>query len=195
MSWVVEPGDYELNSEGNPVAVCTLADDIRLPWNHVAIKGHNMTENLGLERMVLNVISNPNIRFLIVCGSEIKGHNSGQSLISLWKNGVDAKNRIIDARGAIPVIQNIPSSFIRRFQEQVTVVDMIGVSDHRILSKKVRELGCGRVKPYKGRRIDFSRYLMKPDVVESIPTSGRSTVSISEDYGITLDPESGRISG
>ncbi len=41
------------------------------------------TENLGLEKVIANIISNPNIRFILLCGTEVKGHLSGQTLAAL----------------------------------------------------------------------------------------------------------------
>ena len=38
-----------------------------------ALAGTLQTENVGLEKVICNVVSNPNIRFLIVCGPESPG--------------------------------------------------------------------------------------------------------------------------
>ncbi len=47
------------------------------------------TENLGVEKIVANTISNSNIRFLLLCGMESKGHLPGNTLLALHKNGID----------------------------------------------------------------------------------------------------------
>ena len=44
-----------------------------------ALCGPCKTENLGLEKVIANVIANPNIRFMLFCGTEVKGHLSGQT--------------------------------------------------------------------------------------------------------------------
>ena len=51
-----------------------------IPKQKIAIYGSLRTENIGIEKIVANIISNPNIRFLVICGEEIRGHNSGKSL-------------------------------------------------------------------------------------------------------------------
>ena len=118
--------------EGNPsscVAVVTLSEEFDLPHDKVALYGNMKTENLGVEKVVGNVISNPNIRFLIVCGTEVRGHRSGDSIVCLHRSGVDSNNRVIGARSAIPFIENLPLPAVARFQEQVRIVDLIDVSD------------------------------------------------------------------
>ena len=69
--------------------------------------------------MVANIISNPNIRFLILCGAEVQGHITGQSIQALHENGCDPeKKKITGATGAIPFVENIPMEGVERFQQQ-----------------------------------------------------------------------------
>jgi len=96
------------------------------PPESVAIYGRLKTENIGIEKIVANTISNPNIRFLVICGDEIKGHCSGSSILALHKNGIDSNNRIIGAPGAIPYIENLKEEAIKRFQKQMTFIDLLG---------------------------------------------------------------------
>ena len=122
-------GEFTLGDVKGPVAIATLASHIDFPKDKVAIWGHIKTENLGIEKVIVNVISNPELRVLIVCGEEVRGHRSGHSLFSIHKNGIDENGRIIGARGAVPFIENVPLEAIERFQEQVELVDMIGNTD------------------------------------------------------------------
>jgi tetrahydromethanopterin S-methyltransferase subunit A len=49
------------------------------------------TENLGIERLTRNVLANPSIRFVVVCGDDGRqriGHLPGQSLVALARDGV-----------------------------------------------------------------------------------------------------------
>jgi len=109
------------------------------PSDKVAIYGPLKTENIGVEKIVANVISNPNIRFLVVCGEEIRGHRSGSSLVALNKNGIDKTNRIIDAPGAIPYIENIDNKAIERFRNQIKIVDLIGNIKIDEIDKKIND--------------------------------------------------------
>jgi len=125
---------------GNPascVAVVTLSEWMDFPQDLVAVYGSMKTENLGVEKVVANTVSNPNIRYLIVCGREVRGHRSGESLKCLHEYGIDGNNRVLKAKSAIPYIENLPHDAIKRFQEQVTLIDLIGVEDTQEIIGKI----------------------------------------------------------
>jgi tetrahydromethanopterin S-methyltransferase subunit A len=195
MMWPIEPGEFVVCDPRKHIAVVTLDDDITLPADVLAIYGKSRTENLGVERVVLNTISNPNIRVVVVCGEEIHGHMAGQAILSLWRNGVDEKRRIIGASGAIPYIQNLPPHFIERFREQVEVVDLIGVADEKRLRAKLEELSKREFTAFSGEELDFGEYLLKQ---ESALTGSLGLeefeVSLSPEYGIKFNTRSGKVS-
>ena len=140
--WPVVNGDYIVGDPESPVAATTLASHIEdIPVEAgAAIAGPCKTENLGIEKMIANLISNPNIRFLILCGSEVQGHITGQSIEALHQNGVDPdKRNIIGATGAIPYIENIPDEGIERFQKQLEIVNLIDVEDADAIKARVKE--------------------------------------------------------
>ncbi|MGI6481715.1 MAG: tetrahydromethanopterin S-methyltransferase subunit A [Methanobacterium sp.] len=140
--WPVINGDYVVGDPQSCVAGATLASHIEevLVDAGAAIAGPCKTENLGIEKMVANLISNPNIRFLLLCGSEVQGHITGQSIEALHANGVDAdKRKIVGATGAIPFIENVPDEAIERFQQQMEIVSMIDIEDAAAIQSKVKE--------------------------------------------------------
>ncbi|MEW6010690.1 MAG: tetrahydromethanopterin S-methyltransferase subunit A [Euryarchaeota archaeon] len=140
--WPVINGDYIVGDPESPVAATTLASHIEdVPVDAgAAIAGPCKTENLGIEKMLANIISNPNIRFLILCGSEVQGHITGQSIEALHQNGVDPEKRsIVGATGAIPYVENIPDEGIERFQQQLEIVNLIDVEDAAAIQSKVKE--------------------------------------------------------
>jgi len=140
--WPVVNGDYIVGDPESPVAATTLASHIEdVPVDAgAAIAGPCKTENLGIEKMLANIISNPNIRFLILCGSEVQGHITGQSIEALHQNGVDPEKRsIVGATGAIPYVENIPDEGIERFQQQLEIVNLIDVEDAAAIQSKVKE--------------------------------------------------------
>ncbi len=139
-SWPTEIGRYNVVDKQSPVAVCTLGDvDITIK-NDVAISGPCRTENLGIEKIIKNVLSNPNIRFLLLCGTEPKGHFVGQAFLSLMTNGIDADMRIIGAKGVMPFLKNVTKEEVESFKRQITVVDMIGNRNVDDVMNKVEEL-------------------------------------------------------
>ena len=140
--WPVINGDYVVGDPESPVAAATLASHIeQIPVDAgAAIAGPCKTENLGIEKMMANLISNPNIRFLVLCGSEVQGHITGQSIEALHANGVDPeKRKIIEATGAIPFIENIPGEGIERVQQQLEIVSIIDTEDAAAIQSKIKE--------------------------------------------------------
>ena len=163
-------GDFTVCSNNGCVAVVLLTVEYTPPDN-VAIYGPLKTENIGIEKIVANVISNPHIRYVVICGDDIRGHRSGSSLVALHKNGIDEQNKIIDAPGAIPYIENLKKEAIERFRAQVEIVDLIGVKDKNKLGKTIDECtkkslpSFGkpyitiRIKPEISTKIDDKRAL------------------------------------
>lgn len=126
-SWPREAGRYTVGDKKNCVAVCTLSDlDIVVPMEKVAIAGKCVTENIGIEKIIKNIITNPNIRFLVLCGTEPKGHDVGQAFLSLVQNGLTDGRRIAGATGAMPFLRNVSDSEIEHFKQQITLIDLIG---------------------------------------------------------------------
>ncbi|RME73711.1 MAG: DUF4346 domain-containing protein [Planctomycetota bacterium] len=136
--WPPYPGEYRTIRYASPVAVCTLhsrdlvdATAAAAPAG-LSIVGALQTENLGIERIVENVVANPHIRVLLICGEDTPGrigHFPGQSLISLVENGIDERARIVGAAGKRPVLQNIGADLVEHFRRQVRVVDHRGLVD------------------------------------------------------------------
>jgi tetrahydromethanopterin S-methyltransferase subunit A len=69
----------------------------------------------------------------------VKGHLSGQTLIALHKGGVK-EGRVVGAEGAIPFIENLTADAIKRFQEQVEVVNIMESEDLGAIKAKIHEL-------------------------------------------------------
>jgi tetrahydromethanopterin S-methyltransferase subunit A len=140
--WPVLSGEYVTGDPESAVAVVTLGshmDDIPVKAG-AAISGPLHTENLGIEKVIANTISNPNIRFLVVCGSEVQGHITGQSIKAVHENGVDADMRIVGSQGAIPILDNMTGEGVQRFRDQLEIVDLVDVEDHGTIQSKIE--GC-----------------------------------------------------
>ena len=140
-------GDFKCGLYDSNIAVVILNLEY-IPIDNVAIYGKLKTENIGIEKIVANIISNPNIRFLLICGKEIRGHKSGKSLISLHKYGLDENNKIINAPGAIPYIENLNMEAITRFQNQITILNYINLTDKKKLDKIINSYIIKKTKSY-----------------------------------------------
>ncbi|MEN3004172.1 DUF4346 domain-containing protein [Dehalobacterium formicoaceticum] len=127
-----------------PVAISTLgnselADKIsELKSNGLSIVGKTETENIGVEKIIKNILAVPSIKYLMLCGADSEGHYSGNTLLSLWENGVDHKMRVIASKGKNPVLSNSSPQEVDVFRNQIEVIDMIGCED---LSKILESLG------------------------------------------------------
>ncbi len=140
--WPLVKGDYHSGDANSPVAVVTMGshlDEQGVCDAGAALCGSCKTENLGLEKVIANVISNPNIRFILFCGTEVKGHLSGQTLAALHKGGVK-EGRVVGAEGAIPFIENLNEAAIKRFQEQTEIVNIMESEDLNAIKAKINEL-------------------------------------------------------
>ncbi|MHB1680136.1 MAG: DUF4346 domain-containing protein [bacterium] len=146
--WPISPGEYSsfCGGEGCPVAVSTLASvDLydklsKLRPKGLCITGKTETENIGIEKIIKNTISNPTIHYLIVSGKESEGHNSGQTLMSLYENGVDKNMRIIGSAGKRPILKNVSREEAESFRKQVEVINLIGCEDVEVITDKIGEL-------------------------------------------------------
>ncbi len=140
--WPPLPGDYQVLRFQAPVAVCTLNSDHLIDEiknsqiEGLSIVGSLHTENLGIEHLIRNVLANPHIRYLIVCGEDTQkaiGHLPGQSLVALSEHGVNENMRIIEAKGKRPMLKNIPLEYVESFRNQVQVINQIGEVDAALL--------------------------------------------------------------
>jgi tetrahydromethanopterin S-methyltransferase subunit A len=154
-TWPPVPGEYHVFCDGDscPVAVTTLFSTelserlAELRPKELCIVGKLETENIGIDKIVKNVISNATIRTLIVAGKDTTGHCTGQTLLALSANGVDQQMRVIGSEGKRPVLRNVSRDEVEAFREQVTLVDMIGCEDvdtlvTAIQSHATSDTGC-----------------------------------------------------
>jgi tetrahydromethanopterin S-methyltransferase subunit A len=149
------------------------------PPSEVAMYGPLKTENIGIEKIVANTISNPHIRFLVVCGQDIRGHRSGMSLVALHKNGIDANHRIIEAPGAIPYIENLNEEAIARFRAQLDIINLVGETELRridtVITDTLKKAPSSFGEPYIAIRI-------KPEAVVDLSDKRALHSKIVIDY-------------
>ncbi len=133
-----EEGCYLRGNDYSPVAVCVILNHIREETpreleelvrvaveSGAALAGTLQTENIGLEKVICNVAANPNIRYLLLCGSESPGHLTGGAVMALLENGVDERKRIIGTQAPTPFLFNISSESIARFRKQLQIINCL----------------------------------------------------------------------
>lgn len=181
-----EDGCYLRGNDFSPVAVVVI-----LKWRReevpdsiealvrvglesgAALSGTLQTENVGLEKVICNVIANPNIRYLVVCGPESPGHLVGECINALYKNGIDAHKRIIGTDAPAPFLFNIPTEWIDRFRKQTGLIDLTNEGSPEIIREAV--WSCYQEAPVK-----FKEYeLFDTGAFEEGPICGKITWRIT----------------
>ncbi len=189
-----EEGCYLRGNDYSPVAVVVIlrwmreetpSDIERLVRTAVesgaALSGTLQTENIGLEKVICNVVSNPNIRYIIVCGPESPGHLVGDAILALANNGLNDRKHIIAAEAPTPYLFNVQLEFVERFRKQVTVIDLINEGSPEVLRQAVRS--CYQEKP-----TSFKQYeLYDPGAYPAAPLSGKITWKVTRP---SLEPKS-----
>ena len=204
--WPQVSGSYTVGNPEKQVLVITLGShlDEGLIAPHVALVGPCKTENIGLEKVIANTVSNTNIRYLLMCGAEVHGHLVAASTKTLFANGINEEGSIIGAPGAIPFLSNISQEIVDIFREQVELVDLLAVEDIDEILRAVEN--CETKEAYEGEpiTIDFSGgggttdegglVALTPDVV-SIESRIRALDSEVKDLGKLSKFMSGVYSG
>ena len=130
---------------GKSISVCTLSSIDLLQYvskstdimDRILIVGRLLSENKWIDIIVKFIKGHPELHHMIICGKEVKGHQAGQALLSLYKNGVNNNGRIIGAKGPYPLLRTSQKD-IEVFREQITKIsDPIEIDDITKIKKSV----------------------------------------------------------
>ncbi len=146
--WPPVAGEYHAFCDGSacPVAVSTLASTelaerlALLRPKELCIVGKTETENIGIDKIIKNTVTNPTIKYLLITGKDPEGHFSGRTLLSLRTNGVDENMKVIGSPGRRPILKNVTRNEVKVFRKQVQVVEMMGCEDEEKIVEKIRQL-------------------------------------------------------
>jgi tetrahydromethanopterin S-methyltransferase subunit A len=97
-------------------------------------------------------VTNPNISLLLICGEDTRqaiGHLPGQSLVSLFANGLDEDGRIRGARGKRP-LKNVTAREVEAFRRQVEPIPLIGEEHEEAVLRGVAEAAARNPGPLAG---------------------------------------------
>ncbi|MFX1521118.1 MAG: hypothetical protein ACFFCD_14490 [Promethearchaeota archaeon] len=152
--WPPVSGDWVLGNPKAHIAVMTCGS-YELPRrlvtsreDTIALAGFCEVENEGIAKILQNVCSNPSIRIMIVLGERVRGHEPGQTIISLYENGIDDSFTIIGSNGTIPTLlpryfrNTDPAIWVSRFQQQIVkMVDLRYETDLNVILEMIDKLG------------------------------------------------------
>jgi tetrahydromethanopterin S-methyltransferase subunit A len=181
-SYPPEEGRYLRGNDYSPVAVAVILiyDQEKIPpdienlvrvglESGAALSGTIQTENIGIEKLVCNIVANPNVRYLVIFGPESPGHQTGDALLMLLENGVDQRRRIIGAQARTPYLFNLPTEYIARFRQQVRMINLLDEGDPELLRQAV--CSCYQEVP-----TSFQNYtLFDPGAYPEPPVLGQLT--------------------
>jgi tetrahydromethanopterin S-methyltransferase subunit A len=189
-----EEGRYIRGNDFSPVAVAIIlnCDADKIPpdlekivragvESGAALSGTVQTENIGFEKIVCNVVANPNIRYLILGGPESEGHLTGEAMKALISKGIDEKKRIIETNAPHPFLFNLPTEFIERFRKQVTLIDLQFEGDPDLIRQAV--WSCYQENPVEFRGISLYDLGAYPEP----PLSGRITWRVTQPWSEPTD--------
>jgi len=138
--------DIFFGNEKSSVAVCTLSSIDLLEqisksylMSSIVLVARLFSENKGIEKLIEYVLEHPNIKHIILCGKDTKGHIPGQALLALYKNGIDGNGRIIGAIGKDPVL-GVTKNDVDEFRSCVNMLDLVGITDVNEVSNRVASL-------------------------------------------------------
>ncbi|MHA2062072.1 MAG: tetrahydromethanopterin S-methyltransferase subunit A [Candidatus Sifarchaeia archaeon] len=191
-----EEGRYIRGNDFSPVAVMIILnrDADKIPpeieklvrtgvESGAALSGTVQTENIGFEKLVCNIVANPNIRYLILGGPESEGHLTGEAMKALIFNGVDEKKRILGTDAPHPFLFNLPMEFIERFRSQISLIDLQFKNNPDVIRQAVQS--CYQEEP-----VEFLGYsLYDTGAYPEPPLSGKITWRVTQPWGGSIDDE------
>jgi len=126
---------YEMGN-GKTLAICTLSDMSLLKeiisrkdiMSEIFLVGRLLSENRGIDNILETIHNYPQLKYLILCGRDVKGHLPGQALISLYNCGTREDGFIVGARGCNPTLKSTKEA-ISYFRTNIGIVDLIGSRD------------------------------------------------------------------
>ena len=154
-----------------------------------ALAGMLQTENIGIEKIVCNIVANPNIRYVILCGVESAGHTPGHAFRCFMESGVDNRRNIIGCKSPTPYLYNISPEAIDRFRKQVRLIDLVR-DDERRLRIDPEVLKQAIWACYQEKTTEFLDYVLSdPGAYPDPPICSRITWRIEQPWAVHSEEE------
>ena len=122
--------------KGKIIGICTLSslDLLKELKNNqeimdkISIVGRLLSENKGVDQIIQFTTNNKSLKYLLLCGEEVKGHLSGQTLIALKKNGIDQNKKVINSAAHYPFLA-CTNHEVEYFRHHINIINNIGLKD------------------------------------------------------------------
>lgn len=128
------------------VGICTLWTQRQriakgIDPNLFSVIGNLYSGKRGLDPLIRNLLANPRLRHLVVCGSDISG--SGQTLIDFFKNGFEKESEyqadywLVKSKSEGKVDIEVSEEALKQLRQQVEIFDCRGITDLAELSRLI----------------------------------------------------------
>jgi tetrahydromethanopterin S-methyltransferase subunit A len=133
-----------IEGEGKEIAICTLSSlDLleqiskdQLLMKKIALVGRLLSENKGIDQIIQYSNQNKSLSHVILCGNDSNGHFAGNSLLSLFHNGINHEGRILSSKGHRPYITSCRDD-VESFRKRVTVHNLLEITDIGFIRKYI----------------------------------------------------------
>lgn len=89
----------------------------------------------GVNYILRNILANPKIRYIIVCGRELS--ESGKALVNFFEKGIDEDYRIIGVESA-QIDREISKEAMELIRREIKIENLIGISDAGKILEKLK---------------------------------------------------------
>jgi tetrahydromethanopterin S-methyltransferase subunit A len=138
----------KFEGRGSNISLCALSSinllitisklDI---MDDLLIAGRLHSENKGIDQMINYCINHPQLKYLLLCGKDTKGHYPGDALICLIEHGIDENGRIVGTIAPCPLLCSDKENVLK-FKKQISVIDMRNCFDIHKISEIIYGLSC-----------------------------------------------------
>jgi tetrahydromethanopterin S-methyltransferase subunit A len=138
----------KFEGRGSNISLCALSSinllitisklDI---MDDLLIAGRLHSENKGIDQMINYCINHPQLKYLLLCGKDTKGHYPGDALICLIEHGIDENGRILGTIAPSPLLSSDKENVLK-FKKQISVIDMRNCFDIHKISEIIYGLNC-----------------------------------------------------
>src|ERR671920_2157742 len=138
--------------KGRSIAVCTLASIKLLEeickspviMDRVLIVGRLLSENRGIDAIVKFTLLHEELRHIILCGKESRGHQAGQALVSLHQHAIMDKKSgeqfIVGAKGHYPRLKSSKED-INSFRIQIVRIhNLVGIDNLKSVQEVIESI-------------------------------------------------------
>ncbi len=166
IDWPPAPGHFVVGNPDSAVAVCTLSSTAlidQLDPRHAAIIGRVYTPNIGLEKMIRNVVSNPKLRYLVLCGKESPVFRVGEAVLQLAAHGLDAEGHIVGTANLTAELKNLPAEVVETFRQQISLVNLIGETRPAHLNPVLAAYTARQSQPFAAHGLSLNETRLPQD--------------------------------